>query len=109
MHHVSLKGDWLYLSRRVRSTNLLVSELRQPILGSNKQLALVETSELSINIQVLLIKDLQTQYSAQRFYLYQQHNMPYLENGVEQTRQRRIVRLLDHLSTSPLGIVLRDD
>lgn len=72
-----------------RSCYLLVSELGQPLLGSNEEFALVKTSKLGINVQVLLVQDLQ--------------------NRVEQARQRRIVGLLDNFGAGSFRVVLRDD
>lgn len=71
------------------SCYLLVSELGQPLLGSNEEFTLVKTSKLGIDVQVLLVQDLQ--------------------NRVEQARQRRIVGLLDNLGAGPLRVVLGDD
>lgn len=67
--------------------SLLVANLGQDVLGQGENLALVSTTELRIAAEVLLIQSLQ--------------------QGVKQSAQRCIVRLLDYLSTSLPGIVLR--
>ena len=69
-------------------TYLLVAQPGKPVLSSSKQLPLINTTELSINLEVLLVEN--------------------LEDGVEETGKRSVVGLLDNLSTRLLGVVLRD-
>lgn len=68
---------------------LLVSQPGQPVLCSSKQLPLVHTTELSIDLEVFLVED--------------------LEDGVQKTGQRRIVRLLDNLGTGLLCVMFGHD
>ena len=70
------------------ATNLLVAQPGEPLLGSSEQLPLINTTELSIDLEVLLVEN--------------------LKDGVEETGKRSVVGLLDNLSTSLLGVVLRD-
>lgn len=70
-------------------TYLLVAQPGKPVLGSSKQLPLIDTTKLSIDLEVLLVED--------------------LENGVEETGKRSVVGLLDNLSASLLGVVLGDE
>lgn len=64
---------------------LLVSQPGQPVLCSSKQLPLVHTTELSIDLEVFLVED--------------------LEDGVQETGQRRIVRLLDNFGAGLLCVM----
>lgn len=76
------------LSNDYGNAYLLVAKLGVPLGRRGEQLALVKTTELSVHIQVLLVKDLQ--------------------EGVQETTQGTIVGLLDNLSTGALRIVLRN-
>ena len=66
---------------------LPVSQPGQPVLRSSKQLSLIYTTKLSIDLEVLLVEN--------------------LENGVQETGQWRVVRLLNDLGTGLLGVVFR--
>lgn len=69
--------------------SLLVSEPRKPLLCCSKELPLILTSKLDIDVEVLLVQ--------------------HLEDGVKETGQGRIVSLFDDFSASLLSIVFRDD
>lgn len=70
-------------------TYLLVAQPGKPVLGSSKQLPLIDTTKLSIDLEVLLVEN--------------------LENGVEEAGKRSVVGLLDNLSAGLLGVVLGDE
>lgn len=79
----------LQISVSCGATYLLVAQPGEPVLGSSKKLPLIDTTELSIDLEVLLIE--------------------HLEDRVEETGQRSVVGLLDNLSTSLLGVVLGNE
>jgi hypothetical protein len=68
---------------------LLVADLGQDILCKSENLALIDATELHVNVKVLLIEG--------------------LHERVEKTRERGVVSLFYDFSTSPLCVVLRSD
>lgn len=68
---------------------LLVADLGQDVLCKSEDLALIDTTELHVNVKVLLIEG--------------------LHERVKKTRERSVVGLFYDFSTGPLCVVLRSD
>ena len=116
IHNQSIKSRWVkpihawYLVthgvHQVRS--FLVSQLRQELLGKHEDLSLVDSSELSVTLQVFFIKSLHTKKTTQEELCSDclNNRVKYLKARVEETAEEGMIDLFHDFRSRFLRVVL---
>lgn len=98
-----------YFTHRIHKVNsFLVSQLRQVFLGESENFSLINTSKLSIHLEILFVQRLQ---SCKKIFIelsLRTQDLNKLITGVKQPSDHGVIYLFNNFSTSLLGIVLGD-